>query len=109
VKPKIVKVKEVKKKEYFQKCVVCKTKLSENSINEPFSIHSIIGQEAATLFSYLECPKCGLMYQKTTKTLRKEKEQKEFIGFGTEDGGESITNPFSAVSSFTHSLFPDVN
>jgi len=100
MKPKITKVKEAKKKEYFQKCVVCKIKLIADSIYEPFSVNSIIGQKVPKLFSYLKCPKCGLMYQKTDKTLKKEKEQKEYIGFGALDEGVSITNPFAC------SIFP---
>jgi len=107
MKPKIIKVKRESKKPSFQKCVVCKTKLEQDSISEPFSINSIVGQECPTIFSYLKCPKCGIMYQKSAQTLKKEKEEKENIGFGIFEDGSSTANPFATIGTVANALFQD--
>jgi uncharacterized Zn finger protein (UPF0148 family) len=40
-------------------------------------MNSVIGQECPTILSYLVCPKCGLMYQKTQKEAKKEKKREK--------------------------------
>lgn len=59
------------------KCVVCKSTLVSKAVCEPFSMNSVIGQECPTILSYLVCPKCGLMYQKTQKEAKKEKKREK--------------------------------
>lgn len=59
------------------KCVVCKSILKPDAVCKPFSMDAVIGQECPTILSYLVCPKCGLMYQKTQKEAKKEKKQEK--------------------------------
>ena len=51
------------------KCVICKEELVLTKIKEPMGIHTPIGggYVRPTIFEYLYCPICGIIYQKIEK------------------------------------------